>query len=110
MNAFPCLFITRIRMPYQVTLDGVLGDFVSDDDELFLGEVLGELVLNPEVDQDLARSRTPDSMDVLKRELDPLVVRNLHSSHTSAFHLKPPILTPTPSMFALTKRKQVKEI
>jgi len=70
--------------PYQVSFNHVFGDFVPESDELLLGEVLCDFVIHVYITQDLSRSAPANSMNVLQRVLNSLVVRNLHTANTSA--------------------------
>lgn len=69
---------------YQIAFDHVLGNFITERDELFLRQILGDLVLHAEVAEYLASSGPADAVDVLERVLDALIVRDLHTSDTSA--------------------------
>ena len=54
----------RIESP-EVSFDHVLGDFITNDDELFFGQFAGDFVLHAQIIEDLASSGTPNSMNVL---------------------------------------------
>ena len=68
---------------YQITLDHILGDFITKNDELFLSHVFSNLVLHLKINEYLTSSGSTNPMNVLKRVLNPLVTRNLHTSNTS---------------------------
>ena len=68
----------------QVSLDHVLGDLVTEGDELVVGQVLGDLVVESDVAENLASPGAADAVDVLEGVLDPLVVGDLHASNTQA--------------------------
>ena len=68
---------------YQITLDHILGDFITKNDELFLSHVFSNLVLHLKINEDLTSSGSTNPVNVLKRVLNPLVTRNLHTSYTS---------------------------
>ena len=74
---------------YQITLDHVLGNFSPKLDELILGQILGDLVLQAQITENLTRSSTADSMNVLQRVLHPLVVWDFNSSNTHTFDVQP---------------------
>lgn len=75
-------------MKYQVSFDHILRDFITETDELFLRQVLGDLVLHAEIAQDFAGTAAPDPMDILKGKLNTLSVWYLHSTNTSTFDVQ----------------------
>lgn len=77
---------------YEVAFNHVLGDFVTESDELLLGQFLGDLVVHADVAEYLPCSAAPNPMDVLQRVLHSLVVGYLHSSHTHALDAQTPNL------------------
>ena len=74
----------RDQRHYKVSLNHVLGDLLTEGDDLLLREVLGDLVVEAEVQKDLTGACPSDAMDVLQRALHPLVVRNLNTTDTDA--------------------------
>lgn len=86
----------EIRNYYQISFNHVIGDFVTNCNELFLRHVFGDFVLHFEINEDLASSCAPNSMNILKRVLNPLVVWNLDTSNTSALNAQTGILRTTP--------------
>ena len=83
LNILQSLYINRIE-PSQVAFNHIFGDFVPESDELLLSEFLRDFIIHLDITENLFRSGPSNSMNVLQRVLDSLVVRNLHTSNTNA--------------------------
>ncbi|WVZ11802.1 hypothetical protein V8G54_016332 [Vigna mungo] len=83
LNVLQSLYINRVESS-QVSFNHVFGDLVPESDEFLLSELLCHFVIHAYITQDLSRSAPSNSMNVLQRVLDSLVVRNLHTANTSA--------------------------
>lgn len=77
---------------YKVSFNHILGNFISEANELLLAQLLSQLVVQIEVKNDLTRPAPPNPMNVLERELHPLVVGDLDPTDTHAFDAQAPKL------------------
>lgn len=83
LNFLQSLNCSCIELP-KLALDHVFRDFIPESSEFFFRKVFGHLVWHVEVEEDLTGMGATYAIDALKRELHPLVVGDLNSSHTSA--------------------------
>lgn len=69
--------------PYEVSLDRVFGNLITELDELVFGEIFGDFILHSDVQEDLARTASADAVDVLQRVLYALVVGDFNTSDSN---------------------------
>lgn len=86
----PSVALDLLQSPYvkcieppQVAFYHVLGDLISESDEFFLIQVLCDFVVHVQVAQDFSSSAPSNSMYILQREFNSLVVWDLYTSNTN---------------------------